>query len=65
MAPFVSMLRELDRRNDLHEVRLVYLNRNESSAAYLAELLKLAEGNPGFEITPVMTRDEDFSGYDR
>ncbi|WP_169795867.1 FAD-dependent oxidoreductase [Curtobacterium ammoniigenes] len=65
IAPFVSMLRELDHRNALHDVRLVYLNRSASSAAYLAELLKLAEDNPGFEIIPVMTRDESWQGERR
>ncbi|MGN6444462.1 ferredoxin--NADP reductase [Amnibacterium sp.] len=65
IAPFISMLRELDHDDRLSAVSLIYLNRERSSAAYLDELHRLAAKRPGFTFVPVMTRDVDWTGERR
>ncbi|MFD1721752.1 FAD-dependent oxidoreductase [Amnibacterium endophyticum] len=65
VVPFVSMLRELDHRGGLHDVRLLLVNRDRSSVAYLDELRALAAANPGFVLATVMTRDPGWQGERR
>ena len=65
VAPFVSMLRHLEHRDELRDVRMLYLNRSRASAAYLDELSDLAARRPGFRFVPVMTRDPDWVGEQR
>lgn len=62
VAPFVSMLRELEHRDRLDSVTLLYFNRSAASAAYLGELTALAERSAGFTLFPVVTRDRGWAG---
>lgn len=62
VVPFVSMLRDLDHRDRLADVTLLYLNRDPRSAAYLAELEELSRRRPGFRLVLSMTRHEGWAG---
>lgn len=62
IAPFMSMLRDLEHRGRLEQVTLLYFNRNPQSAAYLAELEEMAHARPGFRLVLAMTRHEPWQG---
>lgn len=62
IAPFMSMLGDLEHRGRLEDVVLLYFNRNPQSAAYLGELEELAHAHPGFRLVVSMTRHEPWQG---
>lgn len=62
IAPFMSMLRDLDHRDRLADVTLLYFNRSPATTAYLSELEHLAARRTGFHLVPSMTRHPEWSG---
>lgn len=62
VAPFISMLRELDHREALDQVTMLYFNRSPASAAYLPELEELAARHAGFTLVLSMTRHPHWVG---
>lgn len=62
IAPFISMLRELEHRRALDAVTLLYFNRTRSTAAYLSELERMAADNSGLRLVAAMTQDSDWTG---
>ena len=55
ITPFVGMLRVADAKSAPRRIRLFHANRRPGEAAFLRELLALAERNPALEVIPTMT----------
>lgn len=62
IAPFISMLRDLDQHDRLTDVSLLYFNRTPASSAYLPELEEMAARRPGFRLVLSMTRHPAWTG---
>jgi ferredoxin-NADP reductase len=56
ITPFVSMLRQAFHERLPQVITLVYLNRSDEDAAYLAELQDMQQQHPGsFQLIPIRT----------
>ena len=62
IVPFISMLRDLEHRDQLEDVTLLYFNRTPETAAYLAELQDMSGRHPGLRLVPSMTRHTRWEG---
>lgn len=61
VAPYMSMARSFEKEDLSFPVRLLYANRNRESAAYLGELLGIADRVRNFSVRSVFGRiDKDF-----
>ncbi len=50
ITPFLSMIRFVTEKKLPHKIKLLYLNKNPESGAYLSELKKLEKQNPNFVL---------------
>jgi ferredoxin-NADP reductase len=62
---FRSMLRYIAEENLPHRVTLVYSNRDQESAAFHDELLKLERASPNLRLVLTMTDDPGWDGETR
>lgn len=62
IVPFISMLRDLDQRDWVDDITLLYFNRTPESAAYLSELQEMSRRRPGLQLVLSMTRHETWDG---
>lgn len=62
IAPFMSMLAELEHRGPLEALTLLYFNRDPATTAYRSELEQLSARHRGFRLRLSMTRHPAWSG---
>ena len=65
ITPFMSMLRQATQKAYLHQIALLYFNRNLQSAAFIDELRELAEQNRNLNLVLIMTEENDWQGENR
>jgi ferredoxin-NADP reductase len=64
VAPFRSMLRDLQQTNKPHRnIHLIFGTRTEADILYRAEFEELARTLPGFRYDAVLSRQPDWGGY--
>ena len=55
ITPFLAMIRQATKRGLLHDITLIYSNRSNTDAAFMAELQQTAISNPRFRLIATMT----------
>jgi len=69
MAPFISMLQEIETSSKYESITLVYSVRTASELAYATRIQEIAEtfgeGHTGFKFVPIITRDPHAPLHDR
>ena len=69
LAPFISMLQDLETWSKYESITLVYSVRTASELAYATRIQEIAEtfgeGHTGFKFVPIITRDPHAPLHDR
>lgn len=65
ITPFMSMIRQATDKAYLHQITLLYFNRNRQSAAFIDELQELAKQNRNLNLILIMTEDNGWQGETR
>lgn len=65
ITPFISMLRCLEYRGKKHKITLIYVNRNQESAAFWQELEKISKKNKNFKLIMTFINDDKWKGENR